>query len=65
MFVEGIDLEYNTTEVEAYVVVMVAETADGIEDISVQNIKSKFINNGQMYILKDNKIYDIYGNIVK
>ena len=78
IFVEGLDSTFNTTEVESYTIVSVAETVeteDPVEPTDPEDTTTSFVNvhstsnsckfignDGRMYILKGDNVYDVRGN---
>lgn len=66
IFVEGIDLSFNTTEEYDYAIIEIANTTSGIEDVNVINESFKYLdtNTGNLYILRDGKKYNILGTYI-
>ena len=67
IFVEGIDLSFNTTEAYDYAIVEIADTTTDITTIVDEMPKVKYLDprTNTLYILRDGKKYDVMGRIVK
>ena len=64
--VEGYDSLNAVLEHMQYTAFTIAETTEGLVEISQMNKNGKFIDkDGKLYILKDEKVYDILGKRLK
>ena len=66
IFIEGVDVSFNTTEEEAYKIVKIEETSTGIKEVENPSVNNKFLTpNGKIYIIKNDNIYNILGYKLK
>ena len=61
----SVEFTATTNQVRATQIVVTIANTTAVDDVHVGNTPQKTIHNGQMYILKDNKIYTIMGTQVK
>lgn len=67
IFVEGIDLSFNTTEAYDYAIVEIADTTTDISTTFDEMPKVKYLDTktNTLYILRDGKKYDVMGRCIK